>query len=84
MKSFGIVASPPPAFLIFLLSEIESAAPCAPLRLELVVNLVLELGAAQENEGERYLPESGSNRAARVFLCKYLGLDHERPRNFSF
>lgn len=51
MKSFGIVGSPPPAALIFLLSEIESAAPCAPLRLELVVNLVSELGAAQENEG---------------------------------
>lgn len=51
MKSFGTVASPPPAALIFLLSEIESAAPCAPLRLELVVNLVSELGAAQENEG---------------------------------
>lgn len=24
------------------------------------------------------------NRSARVLLCKYLGLDHEQPRNFSF
>lgn len=81
MKSFGIVASPPPAALIFLLSEIESAAPCAPLRLELVVNLVSELG---ERGGSDVYQKVARNRAARVLLCKYLGLDHERPRNFSF
>lgn len=73
MKSVGIIASPPPAALIFLLSEIESAALCASaVRVGCKSGLWAgsRPGEKKKRGGDIY-QKIVRNRAARVFLCKY-------------